>query len=253
MTAADMDTALIPVVARCVEDFEEITRCERLTGGASQETWQLRVRAAGAERKLALRRNAHQRCSEEPVAGLGLAVEALLIRAADKAGIPAPVILTELKVDDELGEGFIMQWLEGEALGPVARLEGKIELPPGRQFANQDAWGNPYLYWCAEKTYVLLSHGADGKPGSSYDGLPALGKVGDKPAAMQLVGILGLTHNIYRTFGWACRLAFGKIQRVIEPPDSRIPMRNVTGGKADHELKVVTLTVERPVEHATSV
>jgi len=76
-------------------------------------------------------------------------------------------------------------------------------------------------------------------------------KIGDKPAAMQLVGILGLTHNIYRTFGWACRLAFGKIQRVLEPPDSPIPMRSVTGGKADHELKVVTLTVERPVEQAS--
>jgi radical SAM superfamily enzyme YgiQ (UPF0313 family) len=72
-------------------------------------------------------------------------------------------------------------------------------------------------------------------------------KAGDKPAAMQLVGILGLTHNIYRTFGWACRLMLGKIERVVEPPASRIPMRSVGGGHADHELSITSLTIERSV------
>ncbi len=72
-------------------------------------------------------------------------------------------------------------------------------------------------------------------------------KVGDKPVSMQLVGILGMAHNIYRTFGWACRLMFGKIQRVLEPPASRIPMRSVGGGHADHELSFTSLTVERSV------
>jgi hypothetical protein len=70
-------------------------------------------------------------------------------------------------------------------------------------------------------------------------------KVGDKPLSMQLIGILGVAHNIYRTLGWAFRLMFRKIERVTEPPSSAIPMRSVGGGPASHALSVETLTVER--------
>ncbi len=62
---------------------------------------------------------------------------------------------------------------------------------------------------------------------------------------MQLVGILGLTHNIYRTLGWAFRLKFGKIERLTEPPSSRIPMRSIESGRASHELSVISVTIER--------
>ncbi len=65
-------------------------------------------------------------------------------------------------------------------------------------------------------------------------------RVGDKPVSMQLVGILGVTHNIRRTLGWAVRLMLGPIVRVAEPPSSRIPMRDVHGGPASHALSVVT-------------
>ncbi|MHC4903756.1 MAG: hypothetical protein ACYTGD_19125, partial [Planctomycetota bacterium] len=70
-------------------------------------------------------------------------------------------------------------------------------------------------------------------------------KVGDKPISMQLIGILGLAHNIYRTLGWAFRLMVGRIERVAKPPSSPIPMRSVEGGPASHELSVVSLTVDR--------
>ena len=70
-------------------------------------------------------------------------------------------------------------------------------------------------------------------------------KVGDKPASMQLIGIIGLGHNIYRTFGWACRLMFRKIERLHEQPASLIPMRSIGGSQADHDLAVISLTVER--------
>ena len=61
---------------------------------------------------------------------------------------------------------------------------------------------------------------------------------------MQLIGIVGLAHNIYRTFGWACRLMFRKIERLHEQPASLIPMRSIGGTQADHDLSV-TLTIER--------
>ena len=70
-------------------------------------------------------------------------------------------------------------------------------------------------------------------------------KVGDKPVSMQLIGILGLAHNIYRTLGWAFRLMFRKIERVTKPPASPIPVRSVGGGPASHALSVVSLTAER--------
>src|SRR5262245_64393894 len=47
----------------------------------------------------------------------GLATEAMLIRAARAAGVPEPEILAVLMPEDGFGDGFIMEWLEGETLG----------------------------------------------------------------------------------------------------------------------------------------
>jgi len=46
-----------------------------------------------------------------------------------------------------------------------------------------------------------------------------------KPAAMQVVGILGLIQNIRRTLGWSIRLAFGPIRRLTRPPGAKVPIR----------------------------
>lgn len=61
-------------------------------------------------------------------------------------------------------------------------------------------------------------------------------KVGYKPAAMQLIGMLGLLHTIRRTGGWALGLLYGNIERVTAPPTSPIPMRSVDGSPASHTL-----------------
>lgn len=55
-------------------------------------------------------------------------------------------------------------------------------------------------------------------------------------ALMQLVGMRGVLQNIRRTFGWAVRLRFGKIERRKGIPSSPIPMRSVAGDVADHAL-----------------
>jgi hypothetical protein len=55
-------------------------------------------------------------------------------------------------------------------------------------------------------------------------------RVGMKPAYMQIVGMLGLTQTIRRTFTWALRLMFSRIERQANPPDSSLPMRSATGG-----------------------
>jgi hypothetical protein len=54
-------------------------------------------------------------------------------------------------------------------------------------------------------------------------------RVGMKPAYMQMVGMIGLTQSVRRTFTWALRLMFGKIERLKEPPQTVVPMRAVAG------------------------
>jgi hypothetical protein len=58
--------------------------------------------------------------------------------------------------------------------------------------------------------------------------------VGLKPVGMQAVGMLGALATIRRTFTWAIRLMFGKIQRLSQPPQSKVPMRSVDGSLAHH-------------------
>jgi hypothetical protein len=50
--------------------------------------------------------------------------------------------------------------------------------------------------------------------------------VRDKAAMMQILGMIGLTQSIRRTSGWVIRLAFGKIERLVQPPASAVPTRS---------------------------
>jgi hypothetical protein len=59
-------------------------------------------------------------------------------------------------------------------------------------------------------------------------------KVSMKPAYMQMVGMLGLIPTIGRTFGWALRLMFGRIDRLDRPPAGRIPARGADGAPGSH-------------------
>ncbi len=55
-------------------------------------------------------------------------------------------------------------------------------------------------------------------------------------AALQMLGMLGLIQTVRRTLGWSWRLFRGRIQRAVQPPCSRIPMRAPDGGPASHAL-----------------
>jgi radical SAM superfamily enzyme YgiQ (UPF0313 family) len=64
-----------------------------------------------------------------------------------------------------------------------------------------------------------------------------------KAAGMQVVGMLGALMTIRRTFTWAIRLMFGRIQRLSEPPQSKVPMRSVNGSLASHATFTTPLTL----------
>ena len=109
--------ALIKVLQRELSGFESLDRLEQLTSGASQETYRVDFRAAGAAGSLALRRSPPGLQSESSVGGIALTSEANLFRLASTGGIPVPAILGELKPEDGLGSGFLMDWLDGETMG----------------------------------------------------------------------------------------------------------------------------------------
>ena len=65
----------------------------------------------------------------------GLRTEAMLMRFAREAGVPEPEVYAVLEPADELGDGFIMQWLEGEALGArIVRGEAFAAVRPKLAF-----------------------------------------------------------------------------------------------------------------------
>ncbi len=111
------EAALSAVLSRRIEGFQKLESCERLSGGASQETYRLVVRAAGREQRLCMRRAPGGLAAERVPGHPGLATEARLMQVAREAGIPEPRVHCVLAPDDGLGEGFIMEWLEGETLG----------------------------------------------------------------------------------------------------------------------------------------
>jgi len=116
---AGIEALLATVLARRIDGCRGLVSCERLSGGASQETYRIVIATDAGERKLAMRRAPGAPGAAAPKHGTypGLATEALLIRAARAAGVPEPEIFWVLTPDDGLGDGFIMEWLEGEALG----------------------------------------------------------------------------------------------------------------------------------------
>jgi aminoglycoside phosphotransferase (APT) family kinase protein len=108
---------LASFLLRCIPGFRELISYERLSGGASQETYRLSIRTGAGDRKLAMRRGPGGHASLRSPGHPGLRTEALLMKCAREAGVPEPEVYGVLEREDELGDGFVMEWLDGEALG----------------------------------------------------------------------------------------------------------------------------------------
>lgn len=114
----ELTTALGGLLPKVLDNCESLISLERLSGGASQETYRIVISGAdGKERLLAMRRAAGGEEGEITAQHPGLAVEAKLMQVARDHGVPEPEVFHVLTPEDGLGAGFIMEWLEGEALG----------------------------------------------------------------------------------------------------------------------------------------
>jgi len=140
-----LDTVLVRELADCTG----LIGAERLSGGASQESYRLTLKTAAGERSACMRRApGGVVVSSEVRVAPGLAVEAKLMACARDAGVPEPEVYYVLTEADGLGEGFIMEWLEGEALG--ARIVRAPEL---------DAVRPKLAYACGQ--YMARIHSID--------------------------------------------------------------------------------------------
>ncbi|MBX7528462.1 phosphotransferase family protein [Qipengyuania sp. 1NDH10] len=82
-------------------------KLERLTGGATMESWRF---SAGGEDYVLRRAPSLAMIEERP---FGHDTEAAIIREAHAAGVAAPEVVVELQDSDQIGSGFVMRALPG--------------------------------------------------------------------------------------------------------------------------------------------
>ena len=115
----DIESALAALMVRLYGENTRTEGLKRLSGGASQETWSLdAVAADGTQHELILRRAPGGTEAARSSAAIGLPAEAALIRAASAGGVPVPDVVHICDDQDELGDGFLMNRLAGETIGP---------------------------------------------------------------------------------------------------------------------------------------
>jgi len=127
MDVTDLAGRLRSVVGAAFDGPVDVKDVIRLPGGASRETWSFSASGPdGATRRLVLRRDP----PGAPVSGLAL--EAGLLQAAARAGVPVPRVLAAGDASDGLGAAFmIMEFVEGQTIPRrILRDEALSEVRP---------------------------------------------------------------------------------------------------------------------------
>ena len=116
MLEVDFESKLSKFVERSLSGMRLVS-VQQLTSGASQQTFKVSVKDSEAnEYHYALRR-AQPGLSATSQGQVTPSTEAALLGLAADANIPVPTVAASLRPSDNLGEGYLMAWLEGETLG----------------------------------------------------------------------------------------------------------------------------------------
>jgi len=109
---------LLSVLKKSLDGFETLESTKRLTSGASRITFEVSTICKGKPKKLALRINPAD-LNEDGLMSQRIAPssEAEVMKLARSAGIPTPEIIYIFDEEDDLGEGYLMDWMEGESVG----------------------------------------------------------------------------------------------------------------------------------------
>jgi aminoglycoside phosphotransferase (APT) family kinase protein len=114
---AALAQALAEVVRRHLPGTTGVAALRRLSGGANQETWAFdATRAAGGALPLILRRTPGGGTRVGFGTTISLATEARTVACAGEAGVPVPGVRYVLDAAAGLGEGYVMDRLEGETI-----------------------------------------------------------------------------------------------------------------------------------------
>ncbi len=106
------DELLVGLRAVCARaGMGEPDNLQRLTGGATMESWRFEAGPKNASTAFVLRRAPSLEFMEGR--SFGHDTEAAVIRAAFAAGVTAPEVVAELEPDDGIGSGFVMRALPG--------------------------------------------------------------------------------------------------------------------------------------------
>lgn len=112
----DIAHGLKPALERNWANIDLVNNLRRLSGGASQETWSFDAVADGHSHPLILRRAPGGHSNTKRDTAVPLATEAELIQLAEKQGVPVPPVQLVLREEDGLGDGFVMDRIEGETI-----------------------------------------------------------------------------------------------------------------------------------------
>lgn len=124
----DMKASLAKACQAHIDPSAELMSLKRLSGGASQETWSFNIQVAGKSLPLILRRAPGGQRDADKETALPLATEAALIDLADTvAHIRVPPVRFVLAPEDNLGEGFIMDHVEGETIARKILRDAEFE------------------------------------------------------------------------------------------------------------------------------
>jgi len=163
----DVRAGLEKLAGRLGGEGAVLTEAQRLSGGASMETWAFGFLGKGGQEDLILRRRSVP-FDEETARSVSLATEAALIQATGKNGALAPQVRHVCDAEDGLGEAYVMVRVAGETLGKkivsdprfdavrgkLARQCGEVlvpihKTPPpnGLRLKTSDAQGELDRYW----------------------------------------------------------------------------------------------------------
>lgn len=113
MNAAYKDTVLSGINKFCQRhNMPAAIDLRLLTGGANMELWAFDA----GDAPMVLRRFRNGVQPEGTELGLPMEIEAKVLVAAQEAGVKAPDVIGVLKNSDELGPGYVMSRMDGEAL-----------------------------------------------------------------------------------------------------------------------------------------
>lgn len=129
MDREDFLERLQQAATRHLGSGHHIDNASRLTGGAASTTWRFDVLGGESPQTLILRLS---QGSAQISTGLDKRTEAEVLKVAVANGVPAPTIAFVVDEQDELGEGFAMEFIEGASIPQKILRDDQFEEARGR-------------------------------------------------------------------------------------------------------------------------